>query len=188
LRAEADRGWEGFRWLNEPRVWRVENGRLALRCSGESDFWRHTDTGHVQHDGNVFGCDFPADFSIEVRLEADLSSAYDQLGVIAIASEEMWLKASVELDGPLWLGAVHTRGHSDWSREPIEALPATIRLARVGGTVTVSVQEGDSWRLIRLLTLEGGLFVGPYACAPSGTGFEARIDLLRFTPFADSES
>jgi regulation of enolase protein 1 (concanavalin A-like superfamily) len=181
LRPKSSADWKGFRWLNEPPSWDVTERRLNLRCSARSDFWRYTDTGHVQHDGNVFGHDCPSDFAIEARLAANLATAYDQLGVIAIQSEERWLKASVELDQMLWLGAVHTRSRSDWSREPLQTLPVTIRLARTGDTFKVSLKENGSWRLCRLLSLDGELFVGPYACAPSGEGFDAQIDLVQFS-------
>jgi regulation of enolase protein 1 (concanavalin A-like superfamily) len=180
LQIEAAGTWERFRWLNEPSEWSVEDRRLTLRANPHSDFWRHTETGHVQHDGNVFGRDCPGDFVIETVLDGDLAAAYDQLGVVAIQSEEVWLKASVELDETLWLGAVKTDGTSDWSREPLASLPVTIRLDRVGATFKFFVRENGSWRMCRLFTLDGPLLVGPYACAPSGEGFRARIDLLQF--------
>ncbi len=80
---------------------------------------------------------------------------------------------------------MHTRGASDWSREPADGLPLRLRAERTADTVTVAVLEGDEWRTFRVLMLAGRVGVGPYSCAPRGRGFEARVEAAALRPAAE---
>lgn len=168
-----------WRWTREPAEWTAAGpDALSWTCAPDSDFWRETHSGAVKHDGHGYVTDVSGDFSVQGSFAAQLGARYDQLGLIAIADERRWVKAGVELDAELLVGAVHTTGHSDWSCGP-GSLPVDLRIERRGGTVEISCRPPEgSWRMIRQLYLEGPLAVGPYSCAPTGPGFDARVSGL----------
>jgi regulation of enolase protein 1 (concanavalin A-like superfamily) len=166
-----------WRWTREPAAWTPGGpNALAWTCAPDSDFWRETHSGAIKHDGHGYVTGVEGDFAVQGSFAAQLGARYDQLGLIAIADERRWVKTGVELDGELLIGAVHTKGHSDWSCGP-GSLPVDLRMERRDGTVEISCRPpGDgAWRMIRQLYLEWPLAVGPYSCAPTGTGFEAKV-------------
>lgn len=169
-------------WLNEPSDWTVEeDGSVSLAVEGRTDMWRYTEGTAPKHDGHVLGHVVDGHFAVELTVDATLASRYDQIGVFLRSSETRWLKAGIELDGEVWINAAHTRDESDWSRELGGALPATLRVERGDHhTVIVSIRRDDAWHAYRILSLPGPLFVGPYACAPSGNGFRARFVRVAF--------
>jgi len=170
-------------WTREPPDWSVSGpGKLVWTCASRSDFWRRTESGEVNHNGHVYTTPVEGDFVIEGHFEADFGTRYDQVGLMALASEEIWVKAGTELERELLVGAVHTQGHSDWSFGP-GSVPAGVRMERRAGTLEISWRpQGQDWRSIRQLHVDGPLVVGPYSCAPLGPGFEARLSDFRLQP------
>jgi regulation of enolase protein 1 (concanavalin A-like superfamily) len=166
-------GRDGWRWLEEPRACQIEADRLTWTCEGKTDLWRITEGVESKHDAPAFLHSVDGDFRFEATFDATFTDLYDQVGVLAQASELRWLKAGVELDGRLWLSAVHTHDESDWSREPLGALPLELALERRADSLFCSVREDGEWRVFRVLYLPGPLELGPYSCAPKGVGFEA---------------
>jgi len=170
-------GREGWRWTAaEPSERSVATrDSLTWSCAADTDFWRLTQGHPSKHDGQAYLVALEGDFTFEAAFDAKLAAQFDQAGLLVERDTETWLKAGVELDGRLWLSAVHTRGDSDWSREPIDGLPLRLRVERRADTVTASALIGDSWQAFRVLTLSGAVRVGPYACAPRGQGFETHM-------------
>jgi regulation of enolase protein 1 (concanavalin A-like superfamily) len=157
----------------EPRRSHVDADRVTWICPGNTDFWRITEGVPSKHDGPAFVVSIDGDFRLEAAFEASLVDVYDQVGILVRASELRWLKVGAELDDRLWLSAVHTNDESDWSREPLSALPVELAVERRSDTVLCSVREAGEWRSFRILYLPGRIEVGPYSCAPKGDGFEA---------------
>jgi regulation of enolase protein 1 (concanavalin A-like superfamily) len=116
---------------------------------------------------------------LDVR--GEFGDRYDQVGLMIVASEERWLKAGIEVDGELWLSAVHTRDESDWSRERWDMTGARLHAARMDGTIEVSVESAGTRRVFRTLYLDGPVGVGPYSCAPKGNGFQASASEIRIS-------
>jgi uncharacterized protein len=156
-----------------------ENESLTWRCPGRTDFWRVTHSGIQQHDGQAFLVPVEGDFRLEALVDAALAERYDQVGLFVQASEERWVKLGAELDDGLWLSAVHTRGESDWSREPLASLPVRLAVERHEATVACSSEVEGAWRMFRQLHLPGPVSVGPYSCAPLGEGFDSSASVLR---------
>jgi uncharacterized protein len=169
-----------FEWFTDPPASEIRESGLRLRVAAGTDFWRHTETGHVQHNGHLLHTPAPGSFDLMAELGGSLAARYDQLGVMAAAGAAAWVKAGVERDRELWLSAVNTQGASDWSREPAPALPVRLRLRREGDTLSVGVREARAWRTFRIMTFSGPLAVGLYACAPKGPGFDAEFRNVRF--------
>jgi len=172
----VERAWS---WTREPTAWGPDGDAVTWRCAGQTDYWRTTEGLPPVHDGCSYLTPVEADFSLDMLVEGDFAERYDQAGLMVMASEEQWLKAGIELDGELWLSAVHTRGESDWSRERWGAAQARLRAVRHAGTIEVSVEQDGAWRIFRTLFFEGPVAVGLYSCAPRGGGFEARASALR---------
>ena len=87
--------------------------------------------------------------------------------------DESWIKAGVELsDGEESLGAVVTRGASDWSLSPVPDWAGrlvTVRGSWSGNALTVRARVDDeSWRLVRVAPLD--------AVAPARLGRLLRAD------------
>jgi uncharacterized protein len=173
LVVETFLGHHGWRWLGEPHACRFDGDRLTWTCAGKTDLWRITEGVESKHDAPAFVVSMNGDFRFEATFEATFADLYDQVGILAQASEVRWLKVGVELDGRLWLSAVHTHDESDWSREPLGALPLELAVERRDNSVSCSVREEGEWRSFRVLYLPGPIEVGPYSCAPKGAGFEA---------------
>ena len=170
-------GREGWRWLAPCAQAAITDDGLAWRCGGGTDIWQVTGEAPSRHEAQALLLDVGSgDFVLQATLEAELVVQYDQVGLLVEASETSWLKAGIELDGEPWLSSVHTQGASDWARQRWSGLPATLRIERRGGTVDVSVLEpAGTWLRFRELHLPAAVRVGPYACAPKGPGFAARM-------------
>jgi regulation of enolase protein 1 (concanavalin A-like superfamily) len=171
--SETFLGRDGWHWVVEPAASRTEAGRLTWTCPGNTDLWRITEGVESKHDAPAFAVSVRGDFRLEATFEATFADLYDQVGLLAQASEVRWLKVGVELDERLWLSAVHTHDESDWSREPFGAMPLELAVERRDNSVFCSVRADDEWRTFRVLYLPGPIEVGPYSCAPKGPGFEA---------------
>src|SRR5262249_44753884 len=166
-------GREGWRWLAEPDACLVEAAGLNWTCQGKTDLGRLTEGVKAKHNAPAFLVSVNGDFRFEATFEATFADLYDQVGILAQASEVRWLKVGAELDGRHWLSAVHTHDESDWSREPLGPLPIGLAVERRATSVFCSVHEEGKWRIFRVLYLPGPIEVGPYSCAPKGVGFEA---------------
>ena len=177
---------DGWRWTVAPAgAWTERADELRWTCGADTDFWRVTQGHPSKHDGQAYLTAIDGDFVFEATFDAQLDAQFDQVGIMLERDEETWVKAGVELDGERWLSAVHTRGASDWSREPVGGLPLRLRAERTDGTVVFAVLEGDEWRTFRVLTLAGRIGVGPYSCAPRGPGFEGRMEAAVLRARAD---
>ncbi len=174
-------GQTGWSWVAEPVSVEVGEDFLTWRCRGSSDFWRVTESGIEQHDGQAFLVEVEGDFRLEGVVDAELGERYDQVGLFVQGGEDRWLKLGAELDSGLWLSAAHTRGESDWSREPLAGLPVRLAVERHADTVACSSEVDGSLRMFRQLHLPGPISVGPYSCSPLGRGFEASIRIAALT-------
>jgi regulation of enolase protein 1 (concanavalin A-like superfamily) len=183
-------GWSEASWLNPPAAVRSDGSDLLVTAREGSDFWRTTSYGFVHDDGHALMTDFVPDTAIEISFIAAFAELYDQAGVLVRVDENTWIKAGVEFtDGVPHLGAVVTRGQSDWS---LAAVPdwagheVTIRVSRAGDAVTVRARcEDEPWRMVRLAPLDPDAVAvaGPYCCAPTRAGL-----VVRFTGFAVTDA
>lgn len=180
-------GWDPGGWLNPPPDVRQEGSDLLVEAVEGSDLWRTTSYGFVHDSGHALLAGFPDRTAAEVTFVADLPAQFDQAGLLVRADAENWVKAGVERsDGVLQVGAVVTRGVSDWSVSPVpswDGARVTVRASRDGDALTVRARAGDDpWRLVRVAPLPLGLLqVGLYCCAPTRAGLRVRFTDLRLT-------
>ncbi|MFE7276225.1 DUF1349 domain-containing protein [Streptomyces sp. NPDC057623] len=174
--------WHEAGWLNEPPHTRLDGPDLLVTARGRSDFWRTTSYGFVRDDGHALLHDFPQDGAIEVTFLVDFDTLYDQAGLMIRVDAGTWIKAGVEMsDGLPQLGAVVTRGVSDWSVAPVpewHGRAVTVRAGRRGDAVTIRARcEDGPWRLVRLAPLppDAVATAGPFCCSPERDGLEVRF-------------
>ena len=181
-------GWRAGRrhrdWLNPPaRVVREQDDLLVTATEG-SDLWRTTSCGFVPDTGHALLAD-PDGTAAEVTFVPDVTAQPDQAGLRGPGRRGAVVKAGVELsDGVLQLGAVVTRGVSDWSVAPVPewaGQAVVVRASRAGEALTVRARSGDGpWRPVRVAPLPTGpLRVGLVCCAPTRSGLVVRSTDLR---------
>ncbi|MFI2609475.1 DUF1349 domain-containing protein [Kitasatospora sp. NPDC018616] len=178
--------WHQGSWLNEPERVRTDGTDLLVTTRPRSDFWRTTSYGFVRDDGHALLTGFPPGSATEITFVADFTALYDQAGLLIRVDPRTWIKAGVEMsDGLPHLGAVVTRGVSDWSLAPVpdwHGRAVTVRASRTGDAVTIRARCEDApWRLVRLAPLapEADATAGPFCCSPERAGLQ-----VRFTRFA----
>jgi regulation of enolase protein 1 (concanavalin A-like superfamily) len=172
--------FEEFQWLNEPAVWRAEDGRLALTTGDRTDFWQHTFYDFSRDSGHAFLQQVSGDFSASAVVTGRYEHLYDQAGMMLRVDETHWIKAGIEYtDGLMHFSVVVTRGVSDWSVIPLQdAGPQDdvhVRLTRHGDAVRVQYAIGGKpWQMARLAPFaDADASVGVMACSPERSGFQA---------------
>ncbi|MFL6117732.1 MAG: DUF1349 domain-containing protein [Catenulispora sp.] len=178
--------WSEAVWHNPPPRAAADGPDLVVDVAAETDFWRVTSYGYSRDTGHALLIPFPAGTAVEVSFRADLAEQFDQAGLLVRVDEQTWTKAGVEFaDGVPQLGAVVTRGSSDWSTAPVPdwaGREVTIRCSRAVDAITIRARREDGpWQLVRLAPLapEATALAGPACCAPTRAGLR-----VRFTRFA----
>jgi regulation of enolase protein 1 (concanavalin A-like superfamily) len=174
--------WSRGTWLNAPPEARVEGSDLVVTAGRGSDFWRTTAYGFVRDSGHALLAPLADGRAVEVGFVLDYTELYDQAGVLLRVDEQTWVKAGVEIsDGLPQLGAVATRGVSDWSVAPVPDWAGgavTVRASRAGDAVTVRARvAGQPWRMVRVAPLppDRDVLAGPFCCAPERAGLAVRF-------------
>ncbi|MBF4575284.1 DUF1349 domain-containing protein [Frondihabitans sp. VKM Ac-2883] len=170
----TDIDWNSGTWTNSPARVVVADDGMHVTAIEESDAWRITSYGFVHDTEHALLEPFAPGTAIEVSFRLDFSAQFDQAGIFVKVDDSTWIKAGVERsDGEDSLGAVVTRGVSDWSLSPVPGWHGrivTIRASRSGDAVTIRARADDEhWRLVRVAPLDPDALVtaGPMCCAPS---------------------
>ena len=173
--------WSDGRWTHPPAAARVDGDALLVEAVEGSDAWRRTAYGFVHDTEHALLAPLPDRAAVEVDFALAYDRLFDQAGLLVRASDEVWVKAGVEVsDGLPQVGAVVTRGTSDWSVAPVPEWAGrvvTVRASRFGDALVVRARvEGEPWRLVRLapFDVDAPLQAGPYCCAPSRAGLVVR--------------
>ncbi|MBP1241105.1 regulation of enolase protein 1 (concanavalin A-like superfamily) [Frigoribacterium sp. PvP120] len=184
-----DVDWSTGSWTTAPA--RVEVGDDGMRVTAVegSDAWRVTSYGFVHDTEHALLAPLEQGTAVEVSFRLDLSAQFDQAGVFVRVDDETWTKAGVERsDGEDGLGAVVTRGVSDWSLAPVpgwHGREVTVRASRSGDALTVRARVDDEpWRLVRVSPLDpdAAATAGPMCCAPSRDGLTVHFTAWRTGP------
>jgi regulation of enolase protein 1 (concanavalin A-like superfamily) len=180
-------------WLNEPRVWSLNDGTLDVVTDAATDFWRETHYGFTRDSGHFLGVATGSAFTAEVRVRADYDTLYDQAGIMVRLDEHRWVKAGIELsDGRAMLSSVLTDGRSDWATGPYEhdARDFRVRATVADGVLRLQVStDGRVWPLVRLapFAVAETYRVGPMCCTPERAGLKVRFSEFRLTAPADKD-
>ncbi|NYE38554.1 hypothetical protein F4692_003704 [Nocardioides cavernae] len=181
--------WTDGSWSNRPVAVATDADGLHVTAREGSDAWRLTSYGFVHSSEHALLTAFEPESAVEVRFRLDFAEQFDQAGIFVRVGDESWVKAGVEVsDGEESLGAVVTRGSSDWSLSPVPGWAGrlvTVRGSWSGNALTVRARVDDEpWRLVRVAPLmaDGPVTAGPYCCAPSRSGLTVHFTSWRTTP------
>ncbi len=170
----SDIDWNAGTWTTAPAHVQVSDDGMRVTAVEESDAWRITSYGFVHDTEHALLAPFAQDTAMEVSFHLDFSAQFDQAGIFVKVDDSTWTKAGVERsDDQDSLGAVVTRGVSDWSLSPVpdwHGRLVTIRASRSGDALTIRARVDDEpWRLVRVAPLDPDAEVGagPMCCAPS---------------------
>ncbi|WP_062521889.1 DUF1349 domain-containing protein [Demequina silvatica] len=176
-------------WTTPPVAAALSDGVLEVEAREGSDAWRVTSYGFIHDDAHALVVPLDNGAAIEVSWMLDYDAQFDQGGVMLRVDAESWIKAGVEVsDGEPQVGAVVTRGVSDWSVAPVPewaGREVTIRASRSGDAVTLRARAGDEpWRLVRVAPLDSDAVVlaGPFCAAPTRPGLAVRFTGVRVGP------
>lgn len=180
--------WNQGAWTNDPADVTLGNAGLRVTAREGSDAWRITSYGFVHASEHALLTRFGPGSGMEVQFRLDFSHQFDQAGIFVKSDDVTWIKAGVELaDGEESLGAVVTRGASDWSLSPVPGWAGrlvTVRASRSGNALTIRARvDAEPWRLVRVAPLDGDAEVaaGPFCCAPSNANLTVEFTSWRAT-------
>ncbi|WP_223691113.1 DUF1349 domain-containing protein [Leifsonia poae] len=175
--------WASGHWTHEPAAVERHGDAVVVTAVEGTDAWRTTAYGFVHDTEHALLAPFDAGTAVEVAFTGDFSGDFDQAGVFLRTDDENWIKTGVEFsDGLLQLGAVVTRGVSDWSVAPVPHWAGrriTVRASRSGDAVAIRARIDDEpFALIRLAPLDPDAVVhaGPFLCAPSRSGLTVTFE------------
>ncbi len=81
-----------MQWLNEPPVWKADDGRLRVVSGAKTDFWRVTHYGFVRDNGHFYYEQRAGDLTVQVKIEAKYEALYDQAGIMVRLDSANWIK------------------------------------------------------------------------------------------------
>jgi regulation of enolase protein 1 (concanavalin A-like superfamily) len=185
----TDIDWTSGTWTTAPARVEVDADGMRVTAVEGSDAWRVTSYGFVHDTEHALLAPFDQGTAMEVSFLLDFSAQFDQAGIFVEVDDTTWTKAGVERsDGEDGLGAVVTRGMSDWSLAPVPGWHGrivTIRASRSGDALTVRARVDDEpWRLVRVAPLDpdAAVTAGPLCCAPSRAGLAVLFTAWRTGP------
>jgi len=176
-----------LKWHHEPESWQIENKQLIITSEKETDYWQRTHYGFQADNGHFLFMEVEGDFVLESEVNCEFIHQYDQAGLMVRASDQCWVKTSVEneIGESNKLGAVVTNhGYSDWSTQDVkdDFLNYRLRITRTASDYKIEYFSGQdsSWIQLRLFHLfdQPRVQAGIYCCSPKEGGFNAAFDYL----------
>lgn len=181
--------WSEGTWTNEPAHVVVDSDGMRVTAHKGSDAWRITSYDFVHDSEHALLAPLPPETAMEVQFRLDFSEQFDQAGIFVRIDAETWIKAGIEVsDGESSLGAVVTRGTSDWSLRPVDDWSGhlvTVRGSRSGNALTVRARVEDGpWQLVRVAPVDpqATMTAGPYCCAPLSADLTVHFTSWRSGP------
>lgn len=180
--------WSEGHWTTEPGKVSTSDEGLFVTAKEGSDAWRITSYGFIHDTEHALLRPISVGEAVEVSFLADLPEQFDQAGVFLKADDTNWIKAGVEFsDGEPGVGAVVTRGESDWSLAQVPEWAGrivTVRASLAPGAATIRARvDEEPWRLVRVAPLATDAIIqaGPFCCAPTRPGLVVHFLSWRIT-------
>ena len=166
-------------WYNEPVEWNIENGKLIMSVTPQTDYWRITHYGFTVDDGPFYYSKRGGEFEVSVKITGKYKSRYDQMGLMLRIDENHWIKTGIEyVDGVYNFSTVTTTDYSSWSVIELKEKPSSIWIRAIRKIDAVEIYyslDGKKYTMSNLAYLpqQKPLMVGMMAASPDGDGFEA---------------
>ncbi|XP_026743453.1 regulation of enolase protein 1-like [Trichoplusia ni] len=171
-----------FKWVNEPKEWKVNGDVLEVTTDEEGDYWQGTWYNFYHNSGHIYGVEIRDDFSFTACIEGEYIKLYDQAGLMIYQDEKHWLKAGIEYndDQPM-ISSVLTNELSDWGTGVFtgNAKKYYLRVTRKGDVVCVKYSTDNKlWLLLRLCPMNFNgkpCFIGLFCCTPLRKGLKVKF-------------
>lgn len=184
--------WSDFKWIREPRNYKIGQDRIEIATEPHTDLWQRTYYHFRNDNAPVFQMETEEKyFSFVVKTEFQESHhRFDQCGVVMYLDSENWLKASVEYENEKYqhLGSVVTNhGYSDWATTAIDASVKSMwyRFSRREDDYCLECSvDGVTYRRMRICHMhkgKGKIQFGVYACSPEDSSFHAVFSDMQMT-------
>ena len=172
----------GYRWINEPPIWDIDGETLRVDPAAETDLFFAPDGSMVRDNAALLATDIHGDFTMAVRVSAQLV-AFGDAGAITIrAASDRWAKLRLERSpvGDINVVSVVTDGVSDDSTGEMLQEPACyLRVTRAAEVIGMHYSlDGAVWRFCRTFRMRssGSILVGLQAQAPFEGGAHIEFD------------
>lgn len=181
--------WAEGTWTTPPAALDITDDGMRVTAVKGSDAWRITSYGFIHDTEHALLAPFADNSAMEVSFTLDFSAQFDQAGIFISLDHTTWVKAGIEWsDGEESLGAVVTRGVSDWSLSPVpgwNGRRVTVRASRAGDALTIRARvDSEPWRLVRVAPVpqNATLSAGPFCCAPTRDGLTVHFTSWQTVP------
>ncbi|MDE5655580.1 MAG: DUF1349 domain-containing protein [Muribaculaceae bacterium] len=182
---------EKMNWFNEPAEWSVDNGRLTMDVTANSDYWRVSHYGFTVDDAPFYYAEYGGEFEAKVKVSGDYKVRFDQAGMMIRIDHENYIKTGIEyVDGKYNLSTVVTHRTSDWSvialDRPVEFI--WIKAVRRRDAVEIFYSYDDKeYHMMRNAWLAANcpVRVGMYAACPDGNGFKVTFSDFKVSHLPD---
>lgn len=182
---------EKMNWFNEPDSWKIEDGKLKMFVTPQSDYWRISHYGFTVDDAPFYYAEYGGEFEVKVKVSGNYKERFDQAGLMLRIDHENYIKTGIEfVDGKYYLSTVVTHGTSDWSvisldkPVPFVWIKAVRRLDAV--EIFYSFDDKD-YIMMRNAWLKDNtpVKVGLMGASPDGKGFEATFENFKVKHLPD---
>lgn len=182
---------EKMNWFNEPDSWKIEDGKLKMFVTPQSDYWRISHYGFTVDDAPFYYAEYGGEFEVKVKVSGNYKERFDQAGLMLRIDHENYIKAGIEfVDGKYNLSTVVTHGTSDWSvisldkPVPFVWIKAVRRLDAV--EILYSFDDKD-YIMMRNAWLKDNtpVKVGLMGASPDGKGFEVTFENFKVKHLPD---
>lgn len=180
-----------LKWINKPENFLIENSRVIIITSPNTDLWQKTYYNFINDNAPVLQTETDKKyFSFIIKTSFNGSQRFDQCGIAVYLDSENWIKASVEYENEKFqhLGSVVTNnGYSDWATSEISAdiKQMWYRLSRRENDFKIECSyDGENYKQMRLCHLnkaDNKISFGIYACSPGNSSFKAEFTEMKMT-------
>lgn len=181
-----------FRWIREPKTYKIEEDRIEITTEPHTDLWQRTYYHFRNDNAPVLQMETEEKyFSFIVKTEfTDSHHRFDQCGIVMYLDSENWVKGSIEYENDQFqhLGSVVTNhGYSDWATTVIDASIKSMwyRFSRREDDYCIECSmDGvhfDQMRICHMHEGGGKIQFGIYACSPEDSSFTAVFTDMKMT-------
>ncbi|GJM60094.1 DUF1349 domain-containing protein [Persicobacter diffluens] len=180
-----------MQWLNEPEAWEIEDGRLIMQVTGQSDYWNKSHYGFMVNDGPFLYTERGGEFEVTLKITGEYETRFDQMGLMFKIDENHWIKTGIEfVDGVYNFSTVHTIEKSSWSVVPLNEKPASIWIKATRKRDAIEIfysMDGKKFTMSNTAYFPEykDVKVGMMAASPDGNGFKAIFEAFKIKHLPD---
>ena len=178
-------------WFNEPDKWSVDDGKLIMEVTPQSDYWRETHYGFTVDDGPFYYSLQGGEFEVTVKIKGYYKTRFDQMGLMLRIDEKHWIKSGIEyVDGVYNFSTVVTNDYSSWGVVALQERPEFIWIKAIRRIDAVEISysfDGKKYQMSSLAYFPQNkpAMVGLMAASPDGDGFKAIFENFKIKHLAD---